>query len=63
VPVALGFGISEGTQAAAAADAGAAGVIVGSRLVRAVGEAVEQGADPASAAASVVTELADALVR
>jgi tryptophan synthase alpha chain len=63
VPVALGFGISTGAQAAAAADAGAEGVIVGSRLVRAVAEAVEQGADPASAAASVVTDLADALVR
>jgi tryptophan synthase alpha chain len=38
-------------------------VIVGSLLVRAVAEAAEQGSDPASAAASVVTELADALVR
>ena len=63
VPVALGFGISDGAQAAAAADAGADGVIVGSRLVRAVAEAAEQGADPAAAAASVVAELADALVR
>jgi len=63
VPVALGFGISNGVQAAAAAAAGADGVIVGSRLVRAVAEAAEQGSDPASAAASVVTELADALVR
>ena len=63
VPVALGFGISDGAQAAAAADAGADGVIVGSRLVRAVGEAAEQGADPAAAAGSVVMELADALVR
>jgi tryptophan synthase alpha chain len=63
VPVALGFGISNGAQAAAAADAGADGVIVGSRLVRAVAEAAERGTDPASAAASVVAELADALVR
>ena len=39
MPVALGFGISTGAQAAAAADAGADGVIVGSRLVRAVAEA------------------------
>ena len=46
VPVALGFGISTGAHAAAAADAGADGVIVGSRLVRAVAEAAEQGADP-----------------
>jgi tryptophan synthase alpha chain len=35
VPVAVGFGISTPEQAAAAAEAGAAGVIVGSRLVRA----------------------------
>ncbi len=35
VPVAVGFGISTPEQAAAAARAGAAGVIVGSRLVRA----------------------------
>jgi tryptophan synthase alpha chain len=63
VPVALVFGISTGEQAAAAADAGADGVIVGSRLVRAVAEAAEQGVDPASAAASVVADLADALVR
>ena len=63
VPVAVGFGISTGEQAAAAADAGAEGVIVGSRLVRAVAEAARQGADPAFAAASVVADLAAALVR
>ena len=63
VPVALGFGISDGAQAAAAADAGADGVIVGSRLVRAVGEAIESGSDPATQAGSVVAELAAALVR
>src|SRR4051812_39583516 len=38
VPVALGFGISTPEQAREAADAGADGVIVGSRLVRAAGE-------------------------
>jgi tryptophan synthase alpha chain len=38
VPVALGFGISTPEQARQAADAGADGVIVGSRLVRAAGE-------------------------
>ena len=38
VPVALGFGIATPEQAAAAADAGADGVIVGSRLVRAAAE-------------------------
>jgi len=39
VPVALGFGIGTPEQARAAADAGADGVIVGTRLVRAVAEA------------------------
>jgi tryptophan synthase alpha chain len=48
VPVALGFGISTGAQAAAAADAGADGVIVGSRLVRAAAEAQDAGRDPAA---------------
>jgi tryptophan synthase alpha chain len=43
VPVAVGFGISTPEQARAAADAGADGVIVGSRLVRAAGEADEPG--------------------
>jgi tryptophan synthase alpha chain len=38
VPVALGFGISTPEHAAAAAAAGADGVIVGTRLVRAAGE-------------------------
>jgi tryptophan synthase alpha chain len=38
VPIALGFGISTPEQAADAAAAGADGVIVGSRLVRAAGE-------------------------
>jgi len=38
VPVALGFGIATPEQAAAAADAGAEGVIVGSRLVRAAAD-------------------------
>jgi tryptophan synthase alpha chain len=63
VPVALGFGISTGAQAAAAADAGADGVIVGSRLVRAAAEAHDAGRDPAAEAAKVVAELAAALVR
>jgi tryptophan synthase alpha chain len=63
VPVAVGFGISTPDQAAAAADAGADGVIVGSRLVRAAGEAADRGADPAAAVGEVVTALADALHR
>jgi tryptophan synthase alpha chain len=63
VPVAVGFGISTPEQAAAAADAGAEGVIVGSRLVRAAGEAADQGEDPAAAVGAVVTALADGLRR
>jgi tryptophan synthase alpha chain len=63
VPVALGFGISTGAQAAAAADAGADGVIVGSRLVRAAAEAHDAGRDPAAEAGLLVAELAAALVR
>jgi tryptophan synthase alpha chain len=57
VPVALGFGIATPEQAGAAADAGAAGVIVGSRLVRAAAEAE----DPAAEARTLVAALADAL--
>jgi tryptophan synthase alpha chain len=44
VPVAVGFGISTPEQAAAAAAAGADGVIIGSRLVRAAGEGDDVGA-------------------
>jgi tryptophan synthase alpha chain len=54
VPVAVGFGISTPEHARQAADAGADGVIVGTRLVRAAGE------DPASVG-EVVGELAAAL--
>jgi len=57
VPVALGFGIATPEHAARAADAGADGVIVGSRLVRAAGES----ADPAAAVHEVVAGMADAL--
>ncbi|MGH2859864.1 MAG: tryptophan synthase subunit alpha [Solirubrobacteraceae bacterium] len=57
VPVAVGFGISTPEQAAAAAAAGADGVIVGSRLVRAAGE----GVDPAAAAGELVRALSVAL--
>jgi tryptophan synthase alpha chain len=58
VPVALGFGISTPAQARMAADAGADGVIVGTRLVRAAGDAP---ADPAAAVGAVVAELAAVL--
>jgi tryptophan synthase alpha chain len=57
VPVALGFGISTPEQASQAADAGAEGVIVGTRLVRAAGE----GQDPDGAVGALVGELAAAL--
>jgi tryptophan synthase alpha chain len=57
VPVALGFGIATPQHAAQAAAAGADGVIVGSRLVRAAGDA----ADPPAAVREVVAELAAAL--
>jgi tryptophan synthase alpha chain len=63
VPVAVGFGISTPEQAAAAADAGADGVIVGSRLVRAAAEAADAGADPAAAVAELVAALAAGLRR
>lgn len=63
IPVALGFGIGTPEQARLAADAGADGVIVGTRLVRAAAEAVAAGDDPASAVGAVVAELAAALAR
>jgi tryptophan synthase alpha chain len=56
-PVALGFGISTPEQARQAAQAGADGVIVGTRLVRAAGEAQ----DPAGAVGALVAELAAGL--
>ncbi len=58
VPVGLGFGIGNGQQAAEAAAAGADGVIVGSRLVRAAGED-----DPVAAVAAVMEDLARGLGR
>jgi tryptophan synthase alpha chain len=63
VPVAVGFGISTPEQAAGAAAAGADGVIVGSRLVRAATEAADAGAEPAAAVGGLVAALADALRR
>ena len=54
VPVALGFGIGTAEQAREAAAAGADGVIIGTRLVRAASEAE----DPAAAVGAVLAELA-----
>ncbi len=56
-PVALGFGISTPAHARQAAEAGADGVIVGTRLVRAAGESE----DPAEAVGALVAELAAGL--
>ncbi len=58
VPVAVGFGIGTPEQAVQAAVAGADGVIIGSRLVRAAGDSV----DPAGAVGALVAGFADALV-
>lgn len=57
VPVALGFGIGTPEQAAQAADAGADGVIVGTRLVRAAAESDA----PAEAVGELVAALAAGL--
>ncbi|HWD70663.1 MAG TPA: tryptophan synthase subunit alpha [Solirubrobacteraceae bacterium] len=57
VPVAVGFGIGTPEQASAAAGAGADGVIIGSRLVRAAGEAE----DPAAGVLALVRAFAAAL--
>ena len=55
VPIAVGFGIGTPAQATAAADAGADGVIIGSRLVRAAREGDNVGA--------LVSEFGQALVK
>ena len=57
VPVAVGFGIGTPEAVAAAAEAGADGVIIGSRLVRAAAEA----GDPAAAVRELVAGFAAAL--
>jgi tryptophan synthase alpha chain len=59
VPVALGFGIATPEQARQAAEAGADGVIVGTRLVRAAAESQ----DPARAVGALVGELAAGLLQ
>jgi tryptophan synthase alpha chain len=57
VPIAVGFGIGTPEQAQTVAEAGADGVIIGSRLVRAAAEAD----DPAEAVGELVGEFAAAL--
>jgi tryptophan synthase alpha chain len=58
VPVAIGFGISTKEHVKAAVAAGADGVIVGTRLVRAAGERE----DPATGVGALVSELASGLL-
>jgi tryptophan synthase alpha chain len=58
VPVAVGFGIATPDHARLAVDAGAQGVIIGSRLVRAAAEAD----DPAAAVGGLVSQFRAALV-
>jgi tryptophan synthase alpha chain len=57
VPVAVGFGISTPGHAQGAVEAGADGVIVGTRLVRAAAESE----DPAAAVGALVAEFRAAL--
>jgi tryptophan synthase alpha chain len=57
LPVAVGFGVNTAEQAEAIAG-GADAVVVGSALVRAVGEAHIKGADAAGAVLDLVNELA-----
>lgn len=59
VPVALGFGIATPEHAAEAARAGADGVIVGTRLVRAAAESER----PVAATGELVAQLAAGLIR
>jgi tryptophan synthase alpha chain len=60
VPLAVGFGIGTPEQAAGAADAGADGVIVGSRLVR---EAAAAGPEAPAAVREVVGAMARTLAK
>jgi tryptophan synthase alpha chain len=57
VPVAVGFGIATPQHAITAADAGAQGVIVGSRLVRAAAGAT----DPPAAVTQLIRDFSEAL--
>lgn len=59
VPVAIGFGISTAEHVRKAIEAGADGVIVGTRLVRAAAEA----SDPAGAVRGLLSELASGLLK
>jgi tryptophan synthase alpha chain len=64
VPVAIGFGIATPDQAREAAAAGADGVIVGTRLVRAAGDALRAGdGDPAGTVGALVGELSAGLAQ
>jgi tryptophan synthase alpha chain len=60
VPVAVGFGIGTPEQAREAADAGADGVIIGSRLVRAAQEATDPPAEVGALVGDFLAALASA---
>jgi tryptophan synthase alpha chain len=60
IPVALGFGIATAEHARLAAEAGADGVIVGTRLVRAADEGAREG-DAAAAVGAALAALATGL--
>ena len=60
VPKAVGFGISDGDQAAEIVEAGADGIIVGSALVEIVADGYEHDRDPEAVAADL-TALAEEL--
>ena len=60
LPVAVGFGIRSPDQAAAVARV-ADGVVVGSAIVDAVGQATADGRDPAAAVYALVAPLAAAV--
>ena len=59
VPVAVGFGVSTPEQARAVGQA-ADGVIVGSAIVKCMGQAAREGADPAEAALAFIGTMAAA---
>src|SRR5262249_41215445 len=62
LPLAIGFGISTPEQVREAARL-AQGVVVGSAIVRAVGDAVEKGVDPVAPVAELVRSLAVSTAR
>jgi len=60
LPIAVGFGVRTGAQAAAIARV-ADGVVVGSAIVEAIEQAHKAGGDPAAAVRKIVGDLAQAV--